>query len=116
MPRPVIRPRYPRRPAIHGRGTGKAYAVKIWFVVEGASACLVTANMQHQWPRNLQVHPTVHLRIGDETFSGTITRITGPEEMARVARLLGKKKYWLARAYLWFKGQPDGAFRVALNP
>ena len=99
----------------YGRRTGRAYEVTIWFLVHGETVYLVTANMRRQWPRNVQANPTVQLRVGGDNFSGTITPITDPGEIARVVALL-RKKYWLARLYLLVKGRPDGAFRVALNP
>ena len=40
---------------------------------------------------------------------------TEPSEIARVVGLL-KAKYWFSRPYLWLKKQPDGVFRVRLNP
>lgn len=41
--------------------------------------------------------------------------MTDPVEMARVVELM-KKKYWIARPYLWVKKQPDGAFHVRILP
>jgi len=37
--------------------------------------------------------------------------VTDPEQMRRIVDLM-KKKYLLARPYLWSRKQPDGAFHV----
>ena len=53
------------------------------------------------------------MRIGVEMFEGDVGRVTDATEMAHIVKLL-KKKYWLARPYLWVKREPAGAFRVQL--
>jgi hypothetical protein len=63
----------------------------------------------------VQVNRHVVIRIGPETFAGEASVVTEPWEMARVVGLL-KEEYWLSRPYLWLRKQPDGAFRVRLNP
>jgi deazaflavin-dependent oxidoreductase (nitroreductase family) len=98
-----------------GRKTGRPHEVTIWFLVDGEMVYLATMNMERQWTRNVQARPEVRLRIGDETFSGEAAVITEADEMARVVDLL-RRKYWLARPYLWLRGRPDGAFRVRLRP
>jgi len=97
-----------------GRKSGQPHQVTIWFLVDGDVVYLVTADRRRQWVRNVLARPSVELRIGDETFSGEVELLTRPAEMARVTELL-KRKYWLARLYLWLKGPPDGAFRVRLH-
>ncbi|MFQ5898210.1 MAG: nitroreductase family deazaflavin-dependent oxidoreductase [Candidatus Methylomirabilia bacterium] len=99
----------------YGRKSGRPYEVTIWFLVDGDTVYLTTMNMQRQWTRNVQAHPKVLLRIGGDAFSGDIEVVTDPAQMPRVVELL-RKKYWLARPYLWLKGKPDGAFRVHLRP
>lgn len=64
--------------------------------------------------RNVLARPGVELRTGGETFHGEVEPVTRPEETTRVIELL-KRKYWLARPYLWLKGAPDGAFRVRVS-
>ena len=61
--------------------------------------------------KDLQV---VGFRIGNETFEGRATQVTEPTEMKRVVALM-KKKYPISLPYLWLKGQPDGAFGVAIE-
>lgn len=97
-----------------GRRTGQPHEVTIWFLVDGDRIYLVTMNMQRQWTRNVQSHPDVRLRIAGETFAGRAEVVHDVAEMARVVSLL-RRKYWLARPYLWLKGRPDGAFLVRIG-
>ena len=99
----------------YGRKSGRPYEVTIWLLVDGDIVYLTTMNMQRQWTRNVQANPQVLLRVGGETFAGGIEMVSDEAEMAHVIELL-KKKYWLARPYLWLKGKPDGAFRVRVRP
>jgi deazaflavin-dependent oxidoreductase (nitroreductase family) len=96
-----------------GRRTGRSFEVTIWFMVDGDRVYLSTLNMQRNWTRNVLATPRVTLRIGPETFTGDASPVTDAAEMTRVVELL-RKKYWLARLYLWFKKRPDGAFRVRM--
>lgn len=98
-----------------GRRSGRAHEVTIWFLVDGETVYLVTMSMQRQWTRNVQAHPGVRLQIAGETFEGEAAVVTDAQEMARVVELL-RRKYWLARPYLWLKRRPDGAFRVRRRP
>lgn len=97
----------------YGRKSGKPYTVTIWFTVDGERINLHTMNMRRQWTRNVVANGKVSLRIGDETFEGRATQVTDPNEMKRVVTLM-KKKYPISLPYLWIKGQPDGAFGVAI--
>jgi len=99
----------------YGRKSGRPYEVTIWFLVDGDIVYLTTMNMQRQWTRNVQANPQVLLRVGGETFTGDVEVVSDEAEMAHVVELL-KKKYWLARPYLWLRGKPDGAFRVRVRP
>lgn len=98
----------------YGRTTGRPHQVTIWFLPDGDRIYLSTMNMQRHWTRNVQANPRVVLQIGDERLEGTAREVTGADEMAHVARLM-KRKYLLARPYLWIKKRPDGAFRVELD-
>jgi hypothetical protein len=89
--------------------------VTIWFLPDGNRVYLTTMNMDRHWTRNVQANPAVTLTIGGARFTGIAQQVTDAAEMARVVELL-KKKYWLARPYLWLKKRPAGAFRVALDP
>ena len=86
----------------------------IWFLPDGNRVYLTTMNMDRHWTRNVQANPQVTLAIGTERLTGTAQQVTDAVEMARVVALL-KKKYWLARPYLWLKKRPAGAFRVDLD-
>jgi len=97
----------------YGRKTGRAHEVTVWFLVDGDRVYLTTMNMQRQWTQNVLSRPRVLMRIGVEMFEGDVGRVTDATEMAHIVKLL-KKKYWLARPYLWVKREPAGAFRVQL--
>ncbi len=99
----------------YGRKTGHAREVTVWFLVDGDRVYLTTMNMQRQWTQNILSRPRVRMRIGGQVFEGDVGRVTDAMEMAHVVKLL-KKKYWLARPYLWVKGEPAGAFRVSAGP
>jgi deazaflavin-dependent oxidoreductase (nitroreductase family) len=99
----------------YGRKTGKAFKVTIWFTVDDDHVNLQTMNMDRQWTRNVLANGKVSLRIGDQVLEGEASQVTDPAQMKRVAYLM-KKKYWIARPYLWIKKQPDGAFHVRIVP
>jgi deazaflavin-dependent oxidoreductase (nitroreductase family) len=96
-----------------GRKSGNPYKVTIWFTVDEDHVNLQTMNMERQWVRNVLANGNVSLQIGDQGFEGEARQVTDPVEMARVVELM-KKKYWIARPYLWVKKQPDGAFHVRI--
>jgi deazaflavin-dependent oxidoreductase (nitroreductase family) len=98
-----------------GRKSGNPYQVTIWFTVDQDHVNLQTMNMERQWVRNVLANGKVSLKIGDQAFEGEVRQVTDPAEMARVVELM-KKKYWIARPYLWVKKQPAGAFHVRLLP
>ena len=52
----------------YGRKSGKPYEVKIWFVVEGGKVFIGTANVEHQWVKNVQKNPRIKLSVGSEKF------------------------------------------------
>jgi len=106
-----------------GRKSGKSYEVTIWFLVEGASLYLATANLQRQWPRNLGVNPGVTLKIADQTFTGKAEQITDESSRAHVMDLVGRK-YWYALPYIWvfrmlantgLVKDRSGSFRVQID-
>jgi deazaflavin-dependent oxidoreductase (nitroreductase family) len=98
-----------------GRKSGNPYKVTIWFTVDQDHVNLQTMNVERQWVRNVLANGRVSLQIGDQAFEGEARQVTDPVEMARVVELM-KKKYWIARPYLWVKKQPDGAFHVRILP
>ncbi len=50
----------------YGRKSGKPHNVKIWFVVECGKVYIGTANMNHQWTRNVQKTARVRLATGGD--------------------------------------------------
>jgi deazaflavin-dependent oxidoreductase (nitroreductase family) len=105
-----------------GRKTGKFHHVTIWFVVEGDTIYVGTANVNRQWVRNVQKTPRVKLSIGGETFDGTARFLTDRAERERAMAAI-RRKYWMYRP-LTALGQlltaigvmrdRTGAFEVAL--
>ena len=80
----------------HGRRSGKAYGVTIWFVVDREAVYLTTMNRSRQWVRNMGETPRVELQIGRERFEGTVTPVTEDAEKQREYDLLARK-YWAMR-------------------
>jgi len=96
--------------------SGKPYDVTIWFMVEGETVYLVTANRKRQWPRNVVAQPTVLLRIGNEIIGGQVEEITDPTTIEHVTDLMAAK-YWYTWPYVWLARLlgwrvPSAAFRV----
>ena len=58
----------------YGRKSGKPYDVTIWFAVEGDKVYIGTANVNHQWVRNVQKTPRIRLAVGGERFEGEAHR------------------------------------------
>ena len=102
-----------------GRKTGKPYQVVVWFMVDGETVYLATANASRQWVRNVQVNPSVGFDAGGETFTGTSERVREPAGERHVMDLV-MGKYW----YVWplvtlarlvgFDPKPAASFRVRL--
>jgi deazaflavin-dependent oxidoreductase (nitroreductase family) len=104
----------------YGRKTGKPYEVTIWFMVEGETVYLPTANRKRQWPRNVLARPEVKLQIGNETFAGRVEEITDRSGIEHVTNLIAAK-YWytwpyvvLARLFGWQVS--SAVFRVHVEP
>jgi deazaflavin-dependent oxidoreductase (nitroreductase family) len=103
----------------YGRRSGKPYEVTIWFMVEGETIYLVTANRERQWPRNVAVRPAVALHVGSSRFTGNAEPITEPATIAHVTDLMATK-YWYTRPYVWLarlfgRQVTSAAFRVRLD-
>jgi deazaflavin-dependent oxidoreductase (nitroreductase family) len=102
-----------------GRKSGKPYQVIIWFLVDGETVYLATANASRQWVRNVQANPSISFEAGGETFTGTSERVHDASEERHVMDLV-VAKYW----YLWpmvalarlvgYDPKPDASFRVRL--
>src|SRR5271154_4853308 len=69
-----------------GRHSGRPYEVTIWFMVEGETIYLPTANLRRQWPRNVKANPQVSLKIGSarspSTFDATALRYSDSSSAA----------------------------------
>lgn len=102
-----------------GRKSGKPYQVTIWFVVDGETVYLETANAKRQWVRNLRATPQLSLEVGGQTFTGTSEPVHDPAEARRVMDLV-VAKYWYLRPFvaiarlLGYDPKPDATFRVRL--
>ena len=102
-----------------GRKSGNPYEVTIWFLVDGETVYLATANASRQWVRNVQANPSISFGVGGETFTGTSERVRDAAEERHVMDLVAAK-YW----YLWplvglarllgYDPKPDASFRVRL--
>ena len=78
----------------YGRKSGKPYEVKIWFVVDGDKVFIGTANVQHQWVRNVQKTPRIKLFVGGEKFEAEARFLIDPAERNRALAAAGGK-YWM---------------------
>jgi deazaflavin-dependent oxidoreductase (nitroreductase family) len=83
----------------YGRKSGKAYNVRIWFVLNGDKIYIGTANVNRQWVRNVQKTPQVRLSIGGETFDGTARFLAGHAEHDH-AMVAIRRKYWMYRPFI----------------
>ena len=73
----------------YGRKSGKPYEVKIWFVVDGDKVFIGTANVQHQWVRNVQKNPRIKLSVGGEKFEAEARFLADPAERDRALAAMG---------------------------
>jgi deazaflavin-dependent oxidoreductase (nitroreductase family) len=80
----------------YGRKTGKPYDVTIWFVLDGDSLYIGTANVNRQWVRNVQKTPQIKLTIGCETFDGNARFLIDRNEHERAMAAI-RRKYWMFR-------------------
>lgn len=78
----------------YGRKSGKPYAVKIWFVMDGDKVFIGTANVQRQWVQNVQKNPRIKLSVGGETFEAEARFLGNPAERDRALAAMGRK-YWM---------------------
>ena len=78
----------------YGRKSGKPYEVKIWFVVDGDKVFIGTANVEHQWVRNVQKNPRIKLSVGGEKFEAQARFLDDPAERDAALAAAGRK-YWM---------------------
>jgi deazaflavin-dependent oxidoreductase (nitroreductase family) len=106
----------------YGRKSGKPYDVTIWFAVQGDKVYIGTANVNHQWVRNVQKTPRIRLAVGGERFEGEAHFLAERSERERGMAAI-RRKYWIYRPLIAF-GQiltaigvmrdKTGAFEVVL--
>ena len=75
----------------YGRKSGKPYEVKIWFVVDGDKVFIGTANVEHQWVRNVQKNPRIKLSVGGEKFEARARFLDDP---AKVQKRIADAQSW----------------------
>lgn len=91
-----------------GRVTGNDHEIEIWYARHDETLYLLAgAGRQSDWVRNLQVEPSVRVRIGEVVHDATARVVTDADEDDR-ARTLVFEKYqprnagelvtWRARA------------------
>ena len=80
----------------YGRKKGKPHEVTIWFVLDGDTLYIGSANVNRQWVRNVQKTPQIKLSIGGETFEGTARFLTDRAEHERAMTAI-RRKYWVFR-------------------
>jgi deazaflavin-dependent oxidoreductase (nitroreductase family) len=78
----------------YGRKSGKPYDVKIWFVVDGDKVFIGSANIEHQWVKNVQKNPRIKLTIGGEKCEAEARFLSDPGERNRALAAAGRK-YWM---------------------
>jgi deazaflavin-dependent oxidoreductase (nitroreductase family) len=75
-----------------GRVSGNRHEIEIWFALEaGVLYMLAGSRERADWVRNLRRHPSVTLRIGEQSFEGTARVVEGGAEDALARRLLVEK-------------------------
>ncbi len=107
----------------YGRKSSKPYEVKIWFVVDDDKVFIGTANVEHQWVRNVQKNPRIKLAVGGERFEAQARFLTDATERDRALGAMGRK-YWIyspvfaigkVLTALGFMRNKTGAFEVMLT-
>ena len=78
----------------YGRKSGKPYEVKIWFVVDGDKVFIGTADVRHQWVKNVQKTPQIKLSVGGEKFEAEARFLDEPAERIHALAAAGRK-YWM---------------------
>ena len=78
----------------YGRKSGKPHEVKIWFVVDGDKVFIGTADVRHQWVKNVQKNPRIKLSVGGEKFEAEARFLDDAAERDRALAAAGRK-YWM---------------------
>jgi deazaflavin-dependent oxidoreductase (nitroreductase family) len=75
-----------------GRVTGKPHEIEIWFGLTGNTLYLLSGGMDRSdWVKNLMKNPSVKVRAGRKTFSGTARLVKDKEEEMTARNLLADK-------------------------
>lgn len=108
----------------YGRKSGQPHQVTIWFMVDGESIFLATANVDRHWVKNVKQTPHVKMQVGAETFEGAARFIESAEEHRQVMARM-REKYWMVRPLfalgkvltgLGWVTDHSGSFEVTINP
>ena len=78
----------------YGRKSGKPHEVKIWFVVDGDKVFIGTADVRHQWVKNVQKNPRIKFSVGGEKFEAEARFLDDAAERDRALAAAGRK-YWM---------------------
>lgn len=84
-----------------GRRTGRPHTIEIWFGASDAGIFMLSGGGRRaDWVRNLQADPSVNVRVGNRTYSGTARLVRDADEDALARRLLAAKYQG------WREGKP----------
>src|SRR5512138_740087 len=75
-----------------GRVTGRPHEIEIWFGLHGNTVYMLSGSHTSDWVKNLLRNPSVTIRIGKQSFTGT-ARLVPEKEEDRLARYLVAEKY-----------------------
>lgn len=65
-----------------------------WFVVDGDKVFIGTADVRHQWVKNVQEDPRIKLSVGGEKFEAEARFLDDAAERDRALAAAGRK-YWM---------------------
>ena len=75
-----------------GRRSKTPHTIEIWFALQGGVVYLLSGGGEvSDWVKNLKVHPTVGLRLGDRDVICQARLVEDPEEDELARRLLVEK-------------------------
>ncbi len=75
-----------------GRKSGHPHTIEIWFALHGDRVYVLSGGGDRSdWVKNIRVHPTVGLRLGDRDLITRAYVVEEPEEDALARRLLVEK-------------------------
>jgi len=75
-----------------GRVSGHPHEIEIWFGAQNNTLYLLSGSERSDWLKNLLKTPSVTVRIGKQTFTGT-ARLLKEKEEDMLARTLIAEKY-----------------------